>query len=227
MTKNLAHVLFAACLCLGASESKAQEKPEANCSVTVMRNTPQAAIDACSTLANSPDVAVLAKAEALKTRGRAFFSLDRLDAAAADFKLAALLNHHDPEIPVRSGWIAVQRRELVQGVAFATKAIGIDPRFARAYDLMAALLHGVGRYDAALAAYDKAISIAPGDPQFHFNRYKVLVAAGRNDEALHEADVMLALQGPEMSESQVVTYDTLISTSLEPARAGRDARLHA
>jgi tetratricopeptide (TPR) repeat protein len=238
MKINFTSAVFVVCLCALAANAAAQEGADPNCSVDVMLSTPQVAIDACTAvLDKKSSVTQAVTAAALKTRGRAFYSIHRLEPAAADFQLAMLLDPNDPDMPVRSGWIALGKGEFEQVAAFASKALVIDHHFGRAYDLVGAMMGRLGQYDAAIEAYDKAIEVSPGDPQPHLSRFKTLVAAHRQKEALREADIMLALPGPELSKPNVISYDTMVVTSFRTAIAlgradlltklGRDAEATA
>ncbi len=217
MKIDLACKMVATCLCLAAAGAAAQENIERNCSVAVMRSDPQLALDACTALDNKADATARARAQVLKTRGRAFYALGRLDEALADFQAAAALDPKDPDIAVRSGWIALDHEQYDQTAAFVEKALGIDPNFGRAYDLAGAMLHRRGQLDKAIAAYEIAIQVSPDDPQPHFDRLKALIASGRRGDALREADVVLALPGPALSEPKTVSYDGIVLTSFKTA----------
>jgi len=66
------------------------------------------------------------------------------------------------------------------------RAAGLDPQAVYAWRKLADTLRNLGELDEALAAYDQALSISPGDPVIHANRGRALLAAGQLDEGFHE-----------------------------------------
>jgi tetratricopeptide (TPR) repeat protein len=71
-----------------------------------------------------------------------------------------------------------------------TRLIGVrsDKRLAEAYAGRATWLHKQGKYDAALADYDKALSIDPTNVEFYDYRGDSLLAKGDLDGALANYD---------------------------------------
>ena len=72
-------------------------------------------------------------------------------------------------------------------------AVGFDP-LAAALDEVA-VESSAGRPQAALAAADRALALAPRDPAAHLARGSVLVELGRDDEAIAVLDALIASSG--------------------------------
>ena len=76
------------------------------------------------------------------------------------------------------------RRDEVHGLL--QRAVTADPAYYQAWNNLGNLVRDAGRPEAALAHYDKAIELAPDDPEPHINRATALLVAGRFDEGWPE-----------------------------------------
>lgn len=61
------------------------------------------------------------------------------------------------------------------------------------------VLHEAGHFEGALAAYDRALMIAPADPKLHYSRANTLAMLHRLDEAIAAYDRCLALDPGHVS----------------------------
>ena len=68
-----------------------------------------------------------------------------------------------------------------------------SPELMRAHTNLGVALWRAGRHEEALAAYDRALSIAPDSAELHYDRVFSLRALGRNQEAESELDLVLHL----------------------------------
>jgi adenylate cyclase len=89
-------------------------------------------------------------------------------------------------------------------VRLCTRAVEIDPHYARAWSLLAngqtTLRFGLGRPgDDGLAAAERALALDPDLAEAHAARAKILTEYGRIDEASNEIDIALCLD-PESYE---------------------------
>ncbi len=89
-------------------------------------------------------------------------------------------------------------------VRLCTRAVEIDPHYARAWSLLAngqtTLRFGLGRPgDDGLAAAERALALDPDLAEAHAARAKILTEYGRIDEASNEIDIALRLD-PESYE---------------------------
>lgn len=73
------------------------------------------------------------------------------------------------------------------------QALRLDPRNARAYQVLAYSWKREARWDEALAAIDRAISLAPNQPGFVASKAEMLDLAGRTDEALATIEPVLGV----------------------------------
>ena len=74
------------------------------------------------------------------------------------------------------------------------------PNSAELLNNRGAILQQLGRYDEALASYDKAIVLKPGYASAHHNRASTLKKLNRYDEALAAFDQAIALK-PDLAEA--------------------------
>ena len=79
---------------------------------------------------------------------------------------------------------ALGRRDEVHGLL--QRAVAADPAYYQAWNNLGNLVRDASRPEAALAHYDKAIKLAPDDPEPHINRATALLVAGRFDEGWPE-----------------------------------------
>jgi tetratricopeptide (TPR) repeat protein len=204
---------------LFSTSAISQNIPDPACSPDAMRQDPTAAVETCTLVLANRNQTQTARAEALKTRGRAFYSLNRLDAAMQDFESAMALNPKDAELPVRAGWIALSRGQVDKVDEFAKKAFAITPAFSRAFDLIAAARYYMGRGGEALRLYDNAIAQAPDDPQPQYHRLLLFFRAGYYREALQQADQAMRLPEAAITVPRDIVFDNVYSTSYRVAIA--------
>src|SRR5829696_6050549 len=98
----------------------------------------------------------------------------------ADQKINTALEHH-------------RRGELAQAEAIYRAVLAADPDNADALHLLGLVAHQVGQHQHAEPLIARAIRLRPGNPQVHLNYAKVLVAAGRKEQAIIELQHVLRL----------------------------------
>ncbi len=94
------------------------------------------------------------------------------------------------------GVIAGQRNNPRRAVEFIGRAIEADPgnkAVCAAHMNMALAFLELGKFDSALASYDRAIAIDPANADAHFNRGIVLERLRRTDSALASYECAIAL----------------------------------
>jgi tetratricopeptide (TPR) repeat protein len=84
--------------------------------------------------------------------------------------------------------------KLAEAEQMCRKILSADPASANTFNLLAAIDMAAGRNDAALANYDRALSLRPDFPEAWSNRGAALRAAGRHAEALESLDRALAIK---------------------------------
>ncbi len=98
------------------------------------------------------------------------------------------------------GLIAFQSGVPQRGVELTSRAIAINPSVAEAHNNLANGLLQLGRFDDALASFDKAIALKPDYLEAYSNRGALLNQVGRAEEALQSTDRAIALK-PDYAEA--------------------------
>lgn len=127
-------------------------------------------------------------------RAAALFGAGRLDEARA---IAIAVAAREPRNFIAAYLltaIAARTEQWEDCVAFATRALGIDPRHAEALANRGAALRMLGRHTEALADYDRALALAPGAAETHNNRGVALAALNRHAEAIGSYTAALAIK---------------------------------
>ena len=100
--------------------------------------------------------------EALSNYGYALRSLNRPQEALAYFTRALAVNPRNPlSYHNRGSILAESARNYPEAIDQFDKAIALNPNFADAYSSKGSCLEKLKRYEDALVAYDKALSIKP------------------------------------------------------------------
>jgi predicted O-linked N-acetylglucosamine transferase (SPINDLY family) len=125
-----------------------------------------------------PDIASLLAA------GEAHYGSGRLADAEACSRaiLAAAPDHVDALFLLGRVAHAADRPDLA--IDLFARALRGNERHLLCLLNHATALHEIGRFDAALAGYDRALAIEPGVAEIHFNRGMTLRALGRTSDAL-------------------------------------------
>jgi tetratricopeptide (TPR) repeat protein len=105
---------------------------------------------------------------------------------AADVNLvkAATLEPGNPAVYRARATIAQNQARLDDAIELEKKAIALDPL--RGYWTLGSTLYNAGRYEEANAALQKALELNPQASLAHYYRGAILLAQGKNDQALAE-----------------------------------------
>jgi tetratricopeptide (TPR) repeat protein len=216
-----------------ASSLLSEALADDRCSVDVFEADAKQAAENCTSVLNGSKLAPAVRAEALKIRARAFHSMDRLDDAIRDYEEALLFAPDDPELHVRRGWTAYDKRDLDTVFAEAHRALEIKPDYAEPYGLIgnALSLGGFKNFAVAKAAYDQAIRLQPNEPLHRWNRLVLLEDNQFYDEALEDSDAFLRLPDsiitkPSATKSYLRPTTYRIAISIERARLLRMVGRH-
>ena len=85
---------------------------------------------------------------------------------------------------IRLGWSESPREDLEKAFELAQKAISVDDKFPLSYMALASVYLMQGKHDDALAAVNRAVSIAPGDSMTLVWLGYYLHWVGRGEEAV-------------------------------------------
>lgn len=116
----------------------------------------------------------------------------RLGEAETIYRALLRAAPRDFEVLHRLGVLKAQQGDEHEALRLLEAAIEIDGTSGSAYLNYALVLGGIGRHDAALAAYDKALALRPGDAAVISRRADTLCDLGRNAEALVGYDQAIA-----------------------------------
>lgn len=174
----------------------------------VVETDPGQAIKNCTAILNADQLTTAERAEALKIRGRAHYRTDRLGDAIRDYEAALTIAPDDPELHLRRGWTAFDERDLETVFAHAHRALELKPGYADVYGLIgtALTLGGPQTFAEAKAAFDEAVRLQPQDLLPRYNRLFLLRANNFNDEAMKEAEAILALPTSVITKPAAVGY---------------------
>jgi tetratricopeptide (TPR) repeat protein len=162
-------------------------------------------------LAKDPDNAQ-AHANLISLHGR----LGQWADAEKHFKAVVALKSNLDEAYYNYGVVLMlQKREPEAADAFR-RAIDANPLHAQAYNNLGVLFERDRRWEDAAGAYREAIRSQPAFKLGRFNLARMLIALGRNDDAVAELEKLIAM-APEDQESPRYVY----ALSTAHLRAGR------
>jgi arylsulfatase A-like enzyme/Tfp pilus assembly protein PilF len=87
----------------------------------------------------------------------------------------------------------VTQRDYAKAVPLLRQLTAENPHMVDAWALLGSALHGAGRLEESLAAYQRALRESPGATQHAAGAGKVLLALGRRQEAKEHAELALAV----------------------------------
>ena len=157
-----------------------------------------AQIDACLTHANGTDPGLL--------HDLADYHYNTGDIAAAQTLLTRCMALDPTHAPSLNLW-AMTEAALGRNHAAITALRAITrrtPHHAESWANLGLLLKDDGAYPEAIAAYDKALALAPDDPRIRVNRVVALLRAGRWTEAWPDYEWRLRLAGHATSRPRLL-----------------------
>lgn len=119
-------------------------------------------------------------------------ALDKTDDALAWFAKVIALSPNFAEAHLNRGAILLARKELHGAIAELDRAIAIAPSSA-AFANRGSAFQQLGQLDEALVGYQRAVELAPSNPQNHFALSEILAQMGRDDEAIGALERTIAL----------------------------------
>jgi tetratricopeptide (TPR) repeat protein len=178
------------------------------CSVNSFKADAARTAEDCASILAGDDLADAARAEALKIQARSLHATGRLDDAIRNYELALRLKPNDPELHLRRGWTAFDKRDFETLFGQARQALELKPDYAEAYGLVgiALGLREIGRPAEAKAAFNEAVRLDPNDPGIRYNFFAPLAVWGPWEEALKAADEVLRLPTAAITQPGRVDY---------------------
>ncbi|MBN2171822.1 MAG: tetratricopeptide repeat protein, partial [Candidatus Krumholzibacteriota bacterium] len=139
------------------------------------------------------------------------FLLGTIQYARGDYEMAqasfeiSLERNRTSETLNNLAWLLQRKGRDEQALALVTEALALDARNASAWDTKAVISMGLGQFDEAQAALEKALALQPGSPHFILHMAQLYERRGLKTEALRLADPLL-LRTTDMS---LDAYDDL------------------
>jgi tetratricopeptide (TPR) repeat protein len=124
------------------------------------------------------------------SRARHWFGLDflallgRFDEAVAELRVAVDLDPLSMIIREGNGYIPMARGDYAEALTVYTELADLDPGFYKAYSSMGRVLSLMGRYDDAIAAFERARVLGGSVPNILGALGETLARSGRTAEAL-------------------------------------------
>ncbi|MDF0494522.1 O-linked N-acetylglucosamine transferase, SPINDLY family protein [Bradyrhizobium yuanmingense] len=119
-------------------------------------------------------------------------ALNKPDDALAWLAKVIALAPNFADAHLNRGAILLARKELKGAIAELDRAIAIAPS-SGAFANRGSAFQQLGRLDEALEDYQRAVELAPSDPQNHFLLSEVLTELGRDDESIRALERTIAL----------------------------------
>jgi len=135
--------------------------------------------------------------------GSIYETQNNLAAAELAYRRALKIHPDQPIVLNNLAMVLVHRNaDLDEALKLVSQAIVIDPTIPNFFDTQANVLAEQKNYDKALAASDKAIDLAPSDPELQATRIWILVLAGKQEKANIEfRQLQMAKNYSSLSES--------------------------
>jgi tetratricopeptide (TPR) repeat protein len=125
-------------------------------------------------------------------------------AAQADFAAARDATSNATELNNVCWHLATHNVALQTALDDCNAALAKDPKHVQAWDSKGFVLLRIGRYDAAVAAYDAALALSPQLPHSLFGRGVARHRLGKQKEG--EADIKAALRADDSIDKQFAAY---------------------
>jgi tetratricopeptide (TPR) repeat protein len=137
--------------------------------------------------------------------------------AEADFRAAASWDANYYKAHYNLGGVHRRRGELTRAVESYGKALAINPEFAAAWKNRGNAYRDLQQFDKALADYDRAIELAPRDPDYWISR-----ALLRLTRDLHEPQRqgIVRIDATQRAGAEAALADLRAALALDPANAG-------
>lgn len=141
--------------------------------------------------------------EAHNNLGMIYQEMGVLDKAEAEFKaVVADANYPNKELPYYNlARLYSLRQNWEMAIFYADKAVQTNARYHLAHNLRGYILENQGKSDEAVAAYEQAVKLVPGDVNYKFNLGEACFKNGdlkKAGEVL--GDILPLITDPEMKE---------------------------
>jgi len=122
-------------------------------------------------------------ASSLLGKGFALEALGQRDRAISAYTRAIQVDPGNVEATLHAGQLLLRRRRTSEVQALARQVLALNERNQGAWLIQGAALMSIGSYQGALAAYERAIQVAPDDRRGYQGKARALDCLGRHEEA--------------------------------------------
>ncbi|HEV2201190.1 MAG TPA: tetratricopeptide repeat protein [Bryobacteraceae bacterium] len=131
-------------------------------------------------------------ADAYRMRGRAYVAVGKPDEAIPDFTKVAVLRPADATVLVDRGFAYLDKKDWAKARADASRALEMNGKLARAYNLRATAVRATGGVAEALEDYSRAVELDPNLDNY-FQRAATYQLLNEHQRAVADFDQALAL----------------------------------
>ena len=126
--------------------------------------------------------------EVLVVRGNAYFAQGKMDAAKESYESARKTSPDYPSALIGLAKIALTERDTTAATRLADRAVEVHPQNPDVWFFKGDLLRIQGQVEPALAAYDKLLSLKPGNAVAHIVKADVEIGAKKFEAARADID---------------------------------------
>jgi protein O-GlcNAc transferase len=116
-------------------------------------------------------------------QGIALEALGQYDQAIAAYSHALQLDPGSERLTLHAGHLMLRQRGKRLSLALAGRVLALNERNHGAWLIQGEALLGIGSYEGALSAYERAVQIRPNDPRGYLGESRALACLGRHPEA--------------------------------------------
>jgi tetratricopeptide (TPR) repeat protein len=158
-------------------------------------------------------------AEAYRMRGQVYFEETILDQAIHDYSAAIKIQPSDPRTLLDRAAVYLGVKNYAGAMADCDRALVLDSRLAKAYNLRGSARRAQGDSRGALADFDRAVALAPNMDNF-YQRGATYQLLGEHEKAIADFTEVIA-RAPDLAAGYFARAEALDGTGAA-ARASQD-----
>jgi len=179
-------------------------------------NAAASPLDAATSVAR---MLVPGKAQKFYDRAFASFSASKYDEAEKQLDAALQIDPDFPEALTMQGVIELGKADLAAGQESLEHAIKVDPSASAAYIALAAVYNHEGRFDDAMRASEKGLSLAPRRWQAYLEMAKASIA-----KSMYHSGLKFIRQAERLGGSTEAEVHLVKAYALVPLKLYKDAK---
>lgn len=196
------------------------------CTMATLEAFAASVIEPCQQALANPKLGKKRRAELMFLLGRGYHRTSRLAQAISTYDEALALDAGSAELLTSRAWAAETADDLTGAQTFIERALAIDPKNARAWDVVGFLRYRNRDVEGALDAYSRAIELDPqlGLPRLH--RADLRAMLGHHLDAISDLGSILAIPRQRIDRGGLLTDDGQVA-SFHAAAYRRRADIYA